>query len=228
MATQIALTNTYIVSLNYYYSSNNPTVIRVFTLPPDGSSVKNGNHVLCLTHEGIVEGFHPSHVKVLDPLVDPVTGATRLSLLDYTTYSRSFQVTRVDLTLPEPRADCVSPMAVKVQHYRLPNEGEPTSCHGICFQYVDVSEEGEVRGFYREIPRRRVFEAYGDGHTIMKFTIDTREDEWVIDCGKLLPVEWSHVGNTWVNERIMFDGMRGKICFGDPLYYRNMVVVDIE
>jgi len=226
---QIALTNTYIICLNHYRpsGSNHHTVVQVFTLPPDGSSVKNGNRVLCLTHEGVVKVFHPSNVEVLNPLVDPVTGATRLSLLDYTASPGKFQVTRVDLTLPEPRANGVSPMVVEMQHYKFPNEGQPTSGYETCSQYVDVSEEGEVRGFYRGILPRRPSEEYENDH-IMKFTIDTRQDEWVVDCGELVPAEWSHLGVTRLNENIMFDGMRGKICFGDPEYDRSMFVVDIE
>ena len=155
----------------------------MFTLPPDASSVKAT--VLCLTHEGVVKDFLLSNIYVLNPLVDSITGATYPSLLDYPTCSHIFQVIRVNLTLPGPCADGVSPMAVEMQHYTLPNEGEPTSRHGTSFRYIDVSQEGEVRGFYRKIPRRRLFEAY-ENYRIMKFTIDTRQDEWVI-------TKWSHL-----------------------------------
>ena len=199
--------------------------MQVFTLPPDGSSVKNGNRVLCLTHEGVVERFHPSNVEVLNPLVDPVTGVTHLSLLDYT--SRSSQVTRVDLALPKPCVDSVLPMAaIEIRHYSFfPNGGKPTWPYGTEIyssgQYVDVSEEGEVRGF------RRRSETFNSDH-IMKFTIDTRQEEWVVDCGKFLLAKWSHLGDTWLNRNITFDGMRGKICFSDPLCRSSVVVVDIE
>ena len=63
--------------------------------------------------------------------------------------------------------------------------------------------EGILSGFYRGIPRRpsRFFE----------------------------DVENDHIGDMEFNKSIMFDGMRGKICFADPIHhYKNMVIVDIE
>jgi hypothetical protein len=225
MNTQIVFTDTYIVYLGKFHTrvmELPATVIQVFTLPPDESTVENGNRALCLTHEGVaMEYFQGSNIDILKPLVDPITGATHLRLLDYTSRYSDFQVARIDLTLRKPCADDVSPMTVEMRHYRLPREGMPTCHYRIRFHYVDVSEEGHVRGFYRGyrgIPNEHV----------MKFTIDTRQDEWVIDCGKLLPAEWSHLGDTWLDEGIMFDGMRGKICFSDPRNYKNIVVVDIE
>ena len=168
--------------------------------------------VLCLTHEGVVEDFHAVDVEFLKPLVGPVTGATHLRLLDYTNRADDFQVTRIDLTLPEPRADDVSPMTVKMRHYKLTEEGEPMNYYGTCLQYADVSEEGHVRGFYRGFTRRPAFLADPNDY-IMKFRIDTREDEWVINCGESSPAKWSHLGDRtrMLNEGIMFDGMRGKI-----------------
>ena len=223
---QISFTNTYIVSLTYFYDpleDEHTTVIQVFTLPVDRSSVKNGKRVLCLTHEGIMEGFPPAYAQFLPPLIDPATGATCLRLLDFATRTRCAQVKRIDLTLPKPRPDDVSPMTVETRHYQLPKEGEPNSPLEIC---VDVSEEGHVRGFYWG----RQFKPY-ENERVMKFTIDTRQAEWVIDCGKLSPPEWSHFGgDRKLNASIMFDGMRGKICFFDPVNRDdgNVVVVDIE
>jgi len=222
--TRIAFTNECIVSLNYYNKDcllpDRPTVIQVFTLPPDSSSAKNGNRVLCLTHEGLVPvgGFHPMNVELLKPVVDPVTGATHLRLLDYTNRNRNFGVTRIDLTLPEPCADKVSPMTVEMRQYKLLNyESQPAYGYEACLQYVDISEEGVVRGFYKGMPRHPT--PFDD---VVKFTIDTRQDEWVIDCGKLSCAEWSGLaGDTWLPEDIMFDGMRGKICFRN----KNFVVV---
>jgi len=226
--TRIFFTDTYVVSFTCFYDPPEPehaTVIQMFILPPDGSSLRNGQRVLCLTHEGVMEDFPPAHAEFFKPLVDPVTRAIHLRLLDYTNRARDVQITRIDLTLPEPRPDDVSPMTVGVRHYRLPKEGEPTSRHETCFRCVDVSEEGHVRGFYWG----RQSEAY-ETERVMKFTIDTRQDEWVIDCGKLSPPEWSHLRDTELYGGIMFDGMRGKICFFDPMYCNNenVVVVDIE
>jgi hypothetical protein len=223
--TQIAFTNTCIVSFNsFYYLADRQTVIQVFTLPPDSSSAKNGNRVLCLTHECIVDYFDPTNVKFLKPLVDPVTGATHLRLLDL---GRDFQVTCIDLTLPEPCADKVSPMTVEMRHYMLLNESQPISRYEIYNKYIDVSEEGVVRGFYRGIPLcpTRFLE---DADHIMKFTIDTRQDEWVIDCGKFSPAEWSHLVDMRLPEAIVFDGMRGKICFRHTTDYKYVVVVGIK
>ena len=216
MGTQIAFTDTHIVFLGNFHKH---AVIQVFALPPD---VESGNRVLCLTHEGVtVEHFQGLSVDVLKPLVDPITGATHLRLLDYSSRRGDLRVARIDLTLPEPCADDVSPMTVEMRHYMLPREGIPTSYYRTRFQYVDVSEEGHIRGFYRG------YRGVPNDH-VMKFTIDSRQDEWVINCGKLLPAEWSDLGDTWLDESIMFDGMRGKICFSDPKNYKNIVVVDIE
>ena len=231
IVTRISFTNTYIVSLSYFdgpIGLEQPTIIQVFTLPPDGSSVENGKRVLCLTHEGVMEDFLAVNVEVLKPLMDPITGATHLRLLDYSNNrTRDFRVTRIDLTLPEPRADDVSPVTVEMRHHRLWKE-VPTRLHKLRFLYVDVSEEGHVRGFcgWR-------FDSWGahcenNLHHIMKFTIDTRQDEWVIDCGKLSPVEWSHLGDTGLEESIIFDGMRGKICSVALTNRKNILVVDIE
>jgi hypothetical protein len=229
----IAFTDTYIVSLNYFHCPmQHPTVLQVFTLPPDGCTVENGNPVLCLTHEGVVDDFQPVDVEFLKPLVDPVTGATHLRLLDSTYLGRDFRVTRIDLTLPEPRADEVSPMTVDMREYKLLNyQSQPTIRYETSLQYVDVSEEGVVRGFYRGIlpvqHKGSSFEVENDD--VMKFTIDTRQDKWVVKRGKLSPAEWSHLEDTWLDESIMFDGMRGKICFSDPNEdYENVVVLDIE
>ena len=219
--TRIAFTNTYIVYLSHFYSSSgHQTVIEVFTLPPDGSTVKNGNHVLCLTHETVLDDVQLVNVEALKPLVDLVTGATHLRLLDHTDPRR-------DLILPEPRADEVSPMTVEMRNYRLLKEGELTSRHETCFQYVDASEEGHVRGFYGVmVPFGVALE--NDHVRVVKFAVDTRQDEWVINRGELSPVKWSRLGDMVLNESIMFDGMRGKICSSDSTNQNNIVIVDIE
>jgi len=223
LSTHFAFTDTYIVSLSYLYSfmMESPIAVQVFTLPPDGSSGKNSKRVLYLTHEGVVENLYPLYVEFLKPLVDPVTGTTRLRLLDCISRVHDFQVRRVDLTLPDPRPDVVSPMTVETRHYTLTKEGEPTRHN--CFPYVDVSEEGHVRGFYRKRPPF----LGGDATDYMKFTIDTRQDEWVINSGELSHAIWSHLWDTprGRNESIMFDGMRGKMAFRNQ---RNIFVVDIE
>ena len=66
--------------------------------------------------------------------------ATRLRLLDCSLhFGRDSQVTRIDLTLPEPCAGKVSPMTVEMREYKLLKRDEPKTCHATCFHCVDVS-----------------------------------------------------------------------------------------
>lgn len=136
------------------------------------------------------------------------------------------QVTRLDVTLPEPSAIDVLPLTIKLQHIGFPNDGAPATRYQSCFQYVDVSNDGQVRGFFRGIPPQVFLETSNDH--MMKFTIDTTRDPWVIACGKLSPAEWNHIEDGWVEEIMTFDGKRGKLCFADPRNYKTVVVVDIE
>ena len=99
-------------------------------------------------------------------------------------------------------------MTVEVRHSRFLDGNQLTRCYETYLQYVDASEEGHVRGFYRGIPRIRLPEDVVRDD-VVKFTIDSRQDAWVIDCsGKLSPTEWSHLAEgTCLPKDIMFDGM---------------------
>lgn len=221
----MAFTETHLISFCRVSYLGHLNVVQVFTLPPDGSPVEKGNPVFRLTHEGVLDDFCVIGVEVLKSTVDPVTGATTLSLLDHYAHLHHPRLTRLDLTLPEPFGVDVLPMTIKTQQIGFPKDGAPETCYQFCFQYAEVSDDGQVRGFLRRIPQQ-VFPETVIGH-IMKFTVDSTQDPWVTTCGKLSPAKWNHIEG--VVENIMtFDGMRGKVCVADPRNYKTIVVVDIE
>ena len=69
-------------------------------------------------------------------------------------------------------------MTVEVRHSRFLDGNQLTRCYETYLQYVDASEEGHVRGFYRGIPRIRLPEDVVRDD-VVKFTIDSRQDAWV-------------------------------------------------
>lgn len=222
---RMAFTDTHLVSFRYLQDHlDYITVIQVFTVLPDGSPGENGNSTLCLTHEGLLD-FEVRNVEALRPSVDPVTGTTTVRLLDYAVREYDPQVTRLDLTLPEPSAVDVLPMTIKMQHVDFPNDGAHATCRRAASLYVDVSDNGQVRGFIRQ-PPQLTYRGAITYDRIMKFTIDTTHDPWVTSCGKLSPPEWHYIGDVWERRIIEFDGMRGKVCVAD--LKNKTFVIDIE
>lgn len=176
----MASTNTYIISFCTLFNSSGDylTVIQVFTFPPHGSRVENGNSVLSLTHEG-VSALNVTKPEVLKASVDPTTGATNVRLLDYSTQAGpgDFQVTRIDLTLPQPSPVEILSMTIETQSISFPEDGVPVlakccQCIPYLRLYIDVSDDGHARGFCVVTPK------WGDENRIhvMKFTIDTTQD----------------------------------------------------
>ena len=131
------------------------------------------------------------------------------------------------LTRPSWTALQTHPSAIVARSFVL-DGSQLTSCYETYLQCVDVSEEGHVRGFYRGIPRRHLSE-YVVHDDVVKFTIDTRQDAWIVDCsGKDSLAKCSRLAGVRCLLRISIScldfTMRGKICFLDPENSKDVVV----
>ena len=225
---RVEFTDTHIIALYYHWQGlrGRLKLIQIFTIPPDGSPVKGGNPVLCLTHEGFADCWLSSIGITMKPSVDPITGgATHIRFLGQFSSSKGLNVTCIDLILPKSSGPKVLPMTVDIHHISIPKEGVKTSCYVDSFQYLELCDDRLLRGFYME--RHDV-----DDHSqkiIMKFTIDTSQDPLAITCGQMMRTEWSDIADPGFNlGGIVFDGVRGRLCYADSKIKDQIVVVDIE
>lgn len=227
--TRLIFTDTHLIFFVSIGLSHTRGVIHVFA-PPRG---ENEQRVLCHTHRGQTNDSHLGHFKAMKPSVDPATGATNMRLIDYYTHCDALQLVCIDLTLPKRFTTSTEllPITIEERRISLPRERVRLSRYVSCCQYLDVSDDGHIRGFYRgkKRPKRkeRAWDVIESQH-ILKFAIDTTEDPWAITRGQIGPAGWSEEVDPDVDhlgKNIVFDGMRGK------LYYRHddeMMVVDIE
>jgi hypothetical protein len=230
----MSFTDTHILSL---YSHNDlfyefVTLIQFFTIPSDGSPVQPGIPTLCLTHEGFKdERFMCAEVIKLG--VDPITGATSMRLLEGRTSGMDLEIHCVDLLLGQPRGREVLPLSVydmPVNNIRIPIEGVKTSRYAACTRYLDVGGLTELRGFYRGKPDQKSSELM-ESQQVIKFSIDTRQDPWAVTWSEIGPAEWRDAADPEVDKTmkgIVFDGLRGRLCYVHPEVKDEMVVVEID
>ena len=229
---QLEFTDAHIIGLYYYHDRNrfcdDPTVtlIQIFTIPPDGSSVNDPNPVLNLTHEGFT-GRCLLNLRIMKPSVDPITGDTHMKFLEYYNSRFDLKVTRIDLTLPKSGLE-ILPMTVGVRNTRL---SILTRARIKCFQYIDLCDDDKLlRGFYGGKPIEGLYNQH-----IMKFAIDVSQDRWVFSHSpaQIAPTEcqWSDAADPAVDaigRNIVFDGLRGRLCYVDREIKDQIVVVDVE
>ena len=214
-------TDTHIIAFHYHKdASRGPmTLIRIFTIPPDGSPVKGSNPVVCLTHEGFANSYI-SNTESMKPSINPITGATHMRFLRQYSYHPEPKITCIDLILPRSSGLEVLPVTVDMHDIGIPMEGIKSGYTG----YLGLCDDRLLRGFYRGEYRQ-------DGQKpIIKFTIDTSQDPWAVTCGQLAPSEWSDISNPEVHSDIVFDGLRGRLCYVDPKIRPQVqiVVADVE
>ena len=180
---RILLTNTHVIALyRYLYSHMIPTtLIQVFTLPLDGSPTKNGKGVLRLTYEGVSDHLFRYPAILRDCIVDSITGATKVKLLETLDFNQCLNVTWGDLTLPEPAGNDVLPMTLVINEKIRKDEKLEYDRSPL----IDCSNDGYVMGICRKYgPKTCPF---------MKFTIDATQEECTLSIGEFLPPEWEHI-----------------------------------
>jgi hypothetical protein len=231
----MAFTDTHIISLYYHYQHfySYATLIQFLAIPSDGSPVQQGIPTLCLTHEGFTDE-RLSQFGIINFGVDRITGATRMSLIDYTTQlEKDLKITCVHLVLPQPRGDEVSLISVDdmpMNNIKIPKQGLATHRYTAHSQYLDVCDGTQLRGFCRAKPKQEFFEPIEIQH-VMKFLIDTRQDPWAITWSEIAPAEWKDAADPEVDttgRSIVFDGLRGRLCYVHPEVEGEAVVVEIE
>lgn len=157
-----------------------------------------------------------------------------MKLIDCNRYRFEPQVLCIDLMFPLARSPAVQvlPITIGMRYISFARESVSVSWYEAWCQYVDVSDDGYIRGFCRgeRGPKPRPWDSdpsrTSDG--ILKFTIDTTRDPWAVRCSPIWSAQpWSD-DDPMVNGRvrdIVFDGMRGRLCYG---YSNDIVVVDVE
>ena len=228
----MAFTDTSILSLYYHCEVivARTTLIQVFAIPSD---VQRGIPTLCLTHEGFTDE-RLWKVGIVPCGVDPITGVTRIRLLDYITSRKDLKITCVYLEIPPPCNDTVSRISVDdmpSNNIKIPRQWIETSRYPDCAQYLDVGDGALLRGFYRGRPKQKFYEPVAIQH-IMKFTIDTHQEPWGVGCSEIAPAEWRDAVDPGVDtvtgKYLMFDGLRGRLCYVHPEVEDEFVVVEIE
>ena len=253
---RVEFTNTHIITLDRRYNPESTfrsiTLIQIFTVPLDGSSVQEGKPVLCLAHQCFLDS-RLLNVRVLKSRVDPITGATCITLVDHGSSLSHFNIMCYDFMLPKYSSlDSVSEMTVvdrPVINVQIEGDYIESSL------YVDVCDDMQLRGFYcarskvksvvpNETRHDKKWEGSRSGkhkgrsvsvyqhRYVMKFTIDMRQDPWAVVRGQMAPVEWHdavapRAAPTW-GKNIVFDGLGGRLCYVDPACKDRIVVVGIE
>lgn len=225
------------MSLHYHYEMY-ITLTHVFALPPDGAPRENGQRVLSLTHQGHLPG-HIVNVKLTKPSIDPVTGATNMKLIDYYTY-RPVEPQLECFELILPKRSTVEVLPITIGEHRITGSLRARervqariNNYFTCCQYIDISDDGHIRGFYRGGSRQKWFWDPMENQHVLKFTIDMTRDPWTVVNGRTARPEWREKDDPYsdlTGREMMFDGMRGKLCYRRPDEWADdrIIVVDIE
>lgn len=174
-----------------------------------------------------------SNIKVIKHVVARPTGTRNITLLDYSADPGPLDLQRVEMTLPECLPDVILPINIEMHTIKLPRERVRPSCYENHCKYVDMSDDGQIRGFFRANKRQRRERPWdtNENQLIMKFTIDMTQDPRVVTRGQVAPAQWSNEVNPEVDptgKHIAFDGMRGRLCYVHPNVPDTVVIADIE
>ncbi|KAF8549626.1 hypothetical protein OG21DRAFT_1606346 [Imleria badia] len=220
-------TDTHIISLDcrYDWSHGDTTLIQIFTIPPDVSSVQEGKPILYLTHRGFLDSSL-LNVGIMKPCVDPITGATSITLVDHSSSLSGFKIICRDLMLPKPSGLGVSEMTI---HDRPAIGIQIAGGYTKFTCLVDVCDETQVRGLYWGRREGKSVDPNENQH-VLKFAIDMRRDPWSVTYSQIGPAECYEAlalkeGVFW---RSVFDGLRGILRYVDPVSEDEIVVVAIE
>ena len=218
----------------YYDRVTKATHIRAFTLPPHCAPDEDCQRVLCLTHEGTISG-RVTDIKLTKSSIDPTTGAAHVSLVDCYGRLDELRIICIDLTLPPTIPCAVDPLPINVDirsfSLKQPRQGLMRSRHETWRPYVDASEDGYIRGFYRAKTKGKWGASPLENFHVLKFEVDTRHGAHAIRCGQMAPAKWQYEVDPAVDmtgTEIAFDGMRGRLCFSHPTRDHEIIVLDVE
>jgi hypothetical protein len=222
-------TNTHVIFLRDFSKRwEEPcTVVQAFTVPDDQRPVEHGKGQLRLSHEGIFSSDDTVFAVIRNSVVDPITGAISVKLLERHTRSDGLRATCINLTLDTPSPDDVSPITIN-RHRVLIKGAVSTNDHfGFCDEYCDISDDGYARGLFTP---DRYCSPKSCG--VVKFTIDATQDRCVAVLSQFSGVEWNAIvpplaNSSRENFRVLLDGVRGKLSYVDTKD-SYVAVVDIE
>jgi hypothetical protein len=212
----VLLTKTHIICL--FHDADRPmalsTFIQVFTVPAHPCPVHNGTGVLQLSHEGVMPGDPRDFDLIRNSIVDAVSGVTSIRLLRQFLNGDNLDFSCIDLTLHrQSSTDTVLPMTVDLHDIAHANHGEFGGLAEPSHRYVESSDDGHARGFWRFFAP---YDATGNlrlYNPIMRFTIDASRDRCVAVLGQIQIPQWRQIDDPRWTACILFDGVRGRLYY---------------
>ena len=208
-------------------------LVQAFVVPDDQRHVENGKGELRLSHEGMFSSDKDSFVVVRNSVVDPITGAISVRILERYINSDVFPPTCIDLTLHKPSPNDVSPITID-RHCVLIKGDVPTLnrdepvIHGICHDFYDfdTSDGGHTRGWFQRTHRCSPTGSLD----AVKFTIDATQDRCVAVLSKFSSAEWDTIAFPILHEKadVVLDAVRGKLSYVDKKNSDDQVIVVVD
>jgi hypothetical protein len=193
-------------------------------IPTNPCLVDDGVGVLCLSHEAFIPAslvWRPSRTLIRNSTIDSITGSIDVRILEFFPEFDGPCTSCLDLILPKSHGGLVLPITINMHQLFKIGSGWFGSDMGRTSRlYVESSEDGHVRGFcgvYRNFP-------------LVKFTIDATQDKCVALVGEPSQPIWHHAAGRGLPFWMLFDGVRGRLCYidvkGDDDVF--VVVADIK
>lgn len=191
-------------------------------IPCDESLFQDGKPILRLTHEGFSES-RLLNVVPIKSFVDSITGDTTLRLLSLDGY---LKIKSIDLMLPKTSDLEVARMTI---HDGPVIPAQIEEVYSEYSQCVDVCDDTQSRGFCTVRPEEDLMKSIENQH-IIKFTTKMSQDLCSVTYSQMAPVKWSDAEDSEdvAASSIVFDGLRGKLCYVHPEVPDQIVVVEIE
>ena len=215
--------------------ASHSTVTSPFRVAGYGSLL--ATHPGSLSHEGIFSSDNVILAVIRNPVVDPITGAIRVRLLERHGLSHGFRATCIDLTLDKPSPDVVVLPITIDQHCILIKGGVPIQEYlACCHEECDISGDGYARGLMARSRHCSHGRTHGSANFgIVKFTIDATQDRCVAVLSQFSGVEWDTIGLPFKNsppenDSVLLDGVRERLCYvtNKDADDQVIVVVNIE
>ena len=225
-------TNTHVIILRDLTNEwRDPCIlVQAFTIPDHQRPVENGKGELRLSHEGIFSSDKTVIAVIRNSVVDPITGAISVKLLEQHLGDRDFQATAcIDLTLDKPSPDDVSPITIGRQPVLIKGDAPTHDYIGFCHEYYDISDDGYARGLFMLHRHCSSTESFG----VVKFTIDATQDPCVAVLSQFSGTEWDAVFPVEyfsLENASALDGVRGRLSYvnNQDSDDQAIIVVDIE
>ena len=232
------LTKTHIISVSHHVDRAvspvvSSTLLQAFILP-DPHLVHNGKGILRLSHEAVMPGRLQIFDLVRNSIMDAVSGTTNIRLLHQFFDGDNLTFSCIDLTLPNRSVmDAVVPMNIDIHEFAHVNR-RWFSLYTDRTCYIEFSDDGHVRGFWRFFVPHVTSGSMRSSCPVMRFTIDASQDRCVAVLGRIMAPQWKQVADPPQARNIMFDGVRGMLCYDKRWYTRGVdddeptVVIDIK